>query len=62
MRVNKTKLHFEKAREMQIKESQIMACPIIWIRKLEVNLKVVHFTEKEKSKRETYIYKSLNKN
>lgn len=61
MQVNKAKLNFEKAREMQVIETQIMVYPLIWIRKLEVKLKEVNFAKKEKSKRETDVYKSQNK-
>lgn len=48
--VNKVKLHFEKAREMQVTETQIRACPLIWIRKLEVKLKEVNFTKRKSPK------------
>lgn len=54
--MNKTKLHFEKAREMQVMQIQTIACPIIWIRKLEGNLKGVSLTKKEKSVKKKDIF------
>ena len=41
---------------MQVIQIQTVVCPIVWIGKLEVNLKEVYLTKKEKSMREKDIF------